>query len=86
MAGTGKSTIARTVADKFKQNERLGASFSFSAVQGDLSLPIAKFFSTLAFQLANTSRDLRTKISQAVVDHGHIGQLGMRSQWTQLIF
>ena len=85
MAGTGKSTISRTVAQKFQENKRLGASFSFSAVQGDL-MPTAKFFSTLAFQLAKASADLRTKICQAIADNDHIGQQQMQDQWTKLIF
>jgi hypothetical protein len=85
MAGTGKSTIARTVAHKFEENKRLGACFSFSAAQGDRN-PAAKFFSTLAFQLAKVSLDLRTKICQAIADYDHIGQQRMQNQWTRLVF
>jgi archaellum biogenesis ATPase FlaH len=85
MAGTGKSTISRTVAQMFQENKRLGASFSFSAVQGDL-MPTAKFFGTLAFQLAKVSADLRTKICHAVANNDHIGQQQMQDQWTKLIF
>jgi hypothetical protein len=47
MAGTGKSTIARTVAGNFKKNSLLGASFFFKwgeAGRGDAR----KFFPTLA--------------------------------------
>jgi archaellum biogenesis ATPase FlaH len=87
MAGTGKSTVSRTAAQMFLENKRLGASFSFSAVQDD-PMPTAKFFSTLAFQLARTSADLRAKICQAIAknDPDHIGQQQMRDQWTKLIF
>jgi hypothetical protein len=35
MAGTGKSTIARTVARKLNEKECLGASFFFSRGRGD---------------------------------------------------
>src|ERR1700749_206636 len=36
LAGTGKSTIARTVARKYFENEHLGASFFFSRGGGDV--------------------------------------------------
>ena len=36
MAGTGKSTIARTAARAFENEGRLGASFFFSRGEGDL--------------------------------------------------
>ena len=52
MAGTGKSTIARSIARKLDSQKRLGASFFFSRGEGDLA-EATKFFSTLAFQLAN---------------------------------
>ncbi|KAL4766716.1 hypothetical protein BDW60DRAFT_201961, partial [Aspergillus nidulans var. acristatus] len=35
MAGTGKSTIARTVAQYFKKDGILGASFFFKRGRGD---------------------------------------------------
>jgi len=47
MAGTGKSTISRTVARRWYDESRLGASFFFSRGQGDLA-NASKFFSTLA--------------------------------------
>jgi len=48
MAGTGKSTIARTVARKLDDKGRLGASFFFSKGHGDLDYA-AKLFTTIAF-------------------------------------
>jgi nucleoside phosphorylase len=47
MAGTGKSTIARTVAYKYSELYRLGASFFFSRGGGDPS-HASKFFTTIA--------------------------------------
>lgn len=47
MAGTGKSTIARTVARTFYDQDRLGPSFFFSRGGGDLAKADG-FFTTLA--------------------------------------
>ncbi|OCK72916.1 hypothetical protein K432DRAFT_314325, partial [Lepidopterella palustris CBS 459.81] len=51
LAGTGKSTIARTVARKYFENDQLGASFFFSRGGGDVG-HASKFFTTMAVQLA----------------------------------
>ncbi|KAL4966042.1 ATP-binding protein, partial [Aspergillus stella-maris] len=51
MAGTGKSTIARTVARHFKNQGLLGASFFFKRGEKDRGSAV-KFFPTLARQLA----------------------------------
>lgn len=50
-AGTGKSTIARTIADQAKCKGSLGATFFFKRDKGDRS-GAAKLISTLAWQLA----------------------------------
>src|ERR1700735_4733005 len=52
MAGSGKSTIARTIARKFKQKDYLGASFFFKAGQ-KLRGDSKALFTTLADQLAS---------------------------------
>ena len=57
MAGTGKSTIARTVAKLFADRSQLGASFFFSRGRGDLG-HAKKLFTTVAAQLASSSLDL----------------------------
>ncbi|KAL4862057.1 hypothetical protein BDV12DRAFT_179329, partial [Aspergillus spectabilis] len=51
MAGTGKSTIARTVARSFKADGILGASFFSKRGSGDRS-SAAQLFPTIAKQLA----------------------------------
>jgi hypothetical protein len=50
LAGTGKSTIARTIARKYHDQERLGASFFFSRGGGVVS-HAGKFFTSIAVQL-----------------------------------
>lgn len=51
IAGTGKSTIARTVAQAFKEDGILGASFFFKRGERDRG-STAKFFLTIVKQLA----------------------------------
>ena len=89
MAGTGKSTIARTIADRFLEGKQfqLGASFFFSRGQGDLG-HAGKFFTTIAAQLARFggSQDLRHYITKAIKDNSDIVQQDLNAQWKQLIF
>jgi len=55
LAGTGKSTIARTAAREWYRQKRLGASFFFSRGGGDLS-HAGKFVTSIAIQLAHNIR------------------------------
>ena len=84
MAGTGKSTIARTVAHKYSKIKRLGASFFFSRGGGDVS-HADKFFTTIAWQLANTFPTLHHHICQAITEHKDIATQTLRDQWDKLI-
>ena len=63
MAGTGKSTIARTVAHIYNEQKQLGASFFFSRDVGDLS-DAGMFFTSIAVQLAKRSPILKHHICQ----------------------
>jgi hypothetical protein len=85
MAGTGKSTTARTVARKLNEKGCLGASFFFSRGRGDLG-HAGMFFTTLAAQLANTLPTLRPHICRALVEKFNISQQGLAEQWKYLIF
>jgi hypothetical protein len=51
MAGTGKSTISRTLAQLFADKRNLGASFFFKKGEADQG-SLAKFFTTIAADLA----------------------------------
>lgn len=84
MAGTGKSTIARTVACVFATQKHLQASFFFSRGAGDLG-HATKFVSTLASQLASLSPLFKQYLSQAIADHDHVTRQGLRNQWKELI-
>lgn len=85
LAGTGKSTIARTVVQACQGKNRLGASFFFSRGGGDTS-HAGKFFASIARQLANMSPSLRQYICEAIAEHSDISDRSLRDQWYQLIF
>jgi hypothetical protein len=83
MAGTGKSTIARTISRKFYGQSRLGASF-FSKGGADAS-HAGKFFTSIAVQLANKSSYLGHYICEAIVENRVIASQSFRDQWDQLV-
>jgi hypothetical protein len=84
MAGTGKSTIARTIADKYCTQMRRGASFFFSRGGGDVG-HAGKFFTTIARQLAQLLPALRRYICEAIAEQEEIANHTLRDQWNQLI-
>ncbi|KAF4626337.1 hypothetical protein G7Y89_g11822 [Cudoniella acicularis] len=84
LAGTGKSTIARTIAQRYYKEERLGASFFFSRGGGDVSHAL-KFFTSIAVQLANSIPSLRHYICDAISNRKDIASQSFRDQWSQLI-
>lgn len=85
MAGTGKSTIARTIARTLSEQHRLAASFFFSRGRGDLG-HADKLVGTIAIQLAATSQTLRRYICEAIANNDKISRQTMRDQWTELIY
>ena len=88
MAGTGKSTIARTITHTLAEQNRLSANFFFSRGRGDLS-HAGKFFSTVAFQLTQltaASPRLKHYICEAVAQNDNIFRQSMRDQWTKLVY
>lgn len=85
MAGSGKSTVARTVARVLKDKNRLGGSFFFSRDRGDLS-NASRFFSTLAIQLTETSPALKNYIVKQITENKDVMRRGLRDQWEQLVF
>ena len=88
MAGTGKSTITRTVADELYTNHRLAGSFFFRRA-GKLS-KANNFVTTLAHQLAVTprpaiSQSFKELVGEAVINHSEVLVQGLRGQWKRLI-
>ncbi|KAA6414440.1 MAG: hypothetical protein FRX48_01189 [Lasallia pustulata] len=84
LAGTGKSTIARTVARKYFENGQLGASFFFSRGGGDVG-HASKFFTTIAVQLAQEPQSLQRYIGDAVRKNANIATQSLGDQWRQLV-
>lgn len=84
MAGTGKSTISRTVARSLKDNNLLGASFFFKRGEGERGS--AKFFfPTLIRQLMFRISRLRLGV-QKVLDHDpDIASKSLREQFEKLL-
>ena len=85
MAGTGKSTIARTIARILADQNRLGASFFFSRGRGDLG-HAGMFFTSVAIQLVNVLPALSANVGKAIVENHNITQQGLGDQWKYLIF
>ncbi|KAH6714481.1 hypothetical protein BKA61DRAFT_481535, partial [Leptodontidium sp. MPI-SDFR-AT-0119] len=84
LAGTGKSTISRTVARRYSEQKRLGASFFFSRGGGDVSYA-GKFFTSLAVQLAEAASSLQTHICDTVTERSDIANLSLLDQWLELV-
>ncbi|KAH8679631.1 vegetative incompatibility protein HET-E-1 [Tricladium varicosporioides] len=84
LAGTGKSTIARTVARKYFEQKRLGASFFFSRGGGDVG-HASKFFTSIAVQLASNVPSFRQYISEAAEEQIDIVNHSLHDQWHQLV-
>ncbi|KAM6506766.1 hypothetical protein FALCPG4_018595 [Fusarium falciforme] len=84
MAGTGKSTISRTVARKRFETGDLGASFFFKRGETDRG-NLAKFVPTLARQLAANVPAFAPHINNAIeADSAIIGKT-VREQFDKLI-
>lgn len=89
MAGTGKSTIALTLARTYKhmveeKNVRLGATFFFSRGGGDLA-SASKFAATVAIQLAEVSVELRNLVDDVFESNPRLESLSVQEQWDKLI-
>ncbi|KAB8237118.1 uncharacterized protein BDW43DRAFT_297519 [Aspergillus alliaceus] len=84
MAGTGKSTISRTVAGHLKRQNLLGASFFFKRGEQDRG-DAKRLFSTLAKHLGNTMPQLIPSIRRAIEDDPDISERVLREQFEKLI-
>jgi hypothetical protein len=84
LAGTGKSTVARTVARRYFDQKRLGASFFFSRGGGDVG-HAKKFVTSIAFQLASNIPSLDQHICDAIKERRDIISQSLRDQWQQLV-
>ncbi|KAM0522542.1 hypothetical protein ACHAPE_002133 [Trichoderma viride] len=84
MAGTGKSTISRTVAQLSSNNEILGASFFFKRGEGSRGRA-AFLFTTIAAQLVRRLPCLAPHIREVLVIDPFIHEKPMSDQFQKLI-
>jgi WD40 repeat protein len=86
MAGTGKSTISRTIARELYNSGNLGASFFFSRGGGDVANS-NMFFTTIAKQLAiSRPQILEGPICRAIEQQQDIAHKLKQDQWNHLIY
>ncbi|XEV00997.1 hypothetical protein FSHL1_006284 [Fusarium sambucinum] len=85
MAGTGKSTISRTISQYLSQNGRLGATFFFKRGEADRG-GISKLVPTIARQLAMNQPSLRPHIHAAIRNNSTITNNTVKMQFDTLIF
>jgi NACHT domain len=84
LAGIGKSTIAKTVAERAEEREMFGASFFFSQGDGRLRDP-QLVFPTIAFQLAHSDDEFKKVILDAVQEDMTLGTKTLLPQLSALI-
>lgn len=84
MAGTGKSTISRSVARYFSDSGHLGASFFFKKGEADRQ-SIAKFFTTLAADLARRKPHTGPAIMAALEADSSLVTKGATNQFEELL-
>ncbi|KAF8157858.1 hypothetical protein B0H34DRAFT_768765, partial [Crassisporium funariophilum] len=84
-AGSGKSFIAHTIANRFKRLERLGSCYCFNsnllAEHRD-----EKIFSTIARDLADCDKQMRTKLVAAICGNTSLKHtVDILQQWKEFI-
>ena len=84
MAGTGKSTIARTVAQVFTKNGLLGASFFFQRGESDRG-NAARFFPMIAAHLIDRMPEMGPIIKKAINATPTIFEKSLKEQFENLI-
>ncbi|OBT60675.1 hypothetical protein VE03_09889, partial [Pseudogymnoascus sp. 23342-1-I1] len=84
MAGTGKSTISRTVAQTFVDKGDLGASFFFKRGEGDRG-HAGMFITTIATQLIQKLPSLAPHVQNAIEANPGISKKALKQQFDTLV-
>jgi hypothetical protein len=84
LAGTGKTTVARSVAHWYHTKQHLGASFFFSRGGGNVA-QAGRFVTSIAVQLARSVPGVRRHISNALLQRTEIASQSLRDQWQYLV-
>ncbi|KZV96274.1 hypothetical protein EXIGLDRAFT_571950, partial [Exidia glandulosa HHB12029] len=89
LAGSGKSTVAYTIASHYDRapntgnaTTRLAASYFFAQNSSEIN-DGAVLFSTLALQLANCRTDLKTELLRSTENTYNLGPLSLDIQYQQ---
>jgi len=84
MAGTGKSTVSRTVAQSLADKGQLGASFFFKRGEGDRG-NASRFFTTISAQLVTKMPTLAPCIMKAIDADPAVPGKVLKEQFDKLI-
>ncbi|KAJ5740112.1 hypothetical protein N7533_012896 [Penicillium manginii] len=84
MAGTGKSTISRTIAHRFREKNQLGASFFFKRGEGERA-SAKRLFTTLCAQLLLQVPALIHHVEMAIDTDPYISGKSLKEQFTKLL-
>ncbi|POR38488.1 Uncharacterized protein TPAR_01313 [Tolypocladium paradoxum] len=84
MAGTGKSTISRTVARSFARDGTLGATFFFRRGETDRS-SISKLFTTIVADLASRNPEFAVAVEDVIAADSAILRKSAQEQFDGLI-
>ncbi|THX47410.1 WD40 repeat-like protein [Aureobasidium pullulans] len=85
IAGAGKSTISRSVADQFDKAECLGANFFFKRGDGDRA-NAKKLFPTLARQLARHVQGVPERLLKVLEAEPDIPSKSLKEQFEKLVY
>lgn len=85
MAGTGKSTISRTIARSLSGTNQLGASFFFKRGEADRG-NATKFITTIARQLADKEPRVVPRLMKVIETDSTISGSAIQEQFQKLIF
>jgi hypothetical protein len=84
LAGTGKSTISRTIAQSFADQGKLGASFFFKRGEGERG-NASRIFTTIAAQLTRNIPALLPRVREAIGKDSGIAGRTLKKQFDALI-
>lgn len=84
MAGTGKSTISRTVSSHFSQRDSLAASFFFKRGESNRG-NCTRFFSTVAVQLALREPGYAAGLRSSLTEDPSLASKSLREQCNKLV-
>ncbi|MCJ1310945.1 hypothetical protein MMC25_004614 [Agyrium rufum] len=85
MAGTGKSTLSRTIAQECAERGQLAASLFFKRGEGDRATA-ARFFLTIARQLATKIPSLSKLVADAISGDPIIAEKSLKQQFDELVY